>query len=114
MVDNLIDNTFALENGKAIVLIKDFFKKELPSFEMINLFDKGSYYGFRVEYKSKNIDLIFSGSNRGLEYEIFIDKKQYSLLNYDEKMKDVYACSEKNLKYTFSVLKRFLGNYISL
>lgn len=62
-----------------------------------------------MEYTSPNVTLIFSGSARGLEYEIFIDQIQYSLLSYDERMKEIYACSKKNLTYTLLVIERFLN-----
>lgn len=108
MVDNLIDNRFPLDNDKALDLIKVFFKTELPKFELIEFFNKGSYYGFCIKYKLKNIEISLGSPRGGLEYEIFIDGKQYSLFSYDERLKEVYTCSEKNLRFTLSILKQFL------
>lgn len=112
MVDDLIDNSFPLDNDKALDLIKAFFKTELSNFKLIEFFNKGSYYGFGIKYKLKNIKINLGSPRGGLEYEIFIDGKQYSLFSYDERLKGVYTCSEKNLRFTLSVLKQFLHSSV--
>lgn len=110
MVNSLIDNQFPIDNDKALNLIKDFFNRELTHFSLIESYNKGNYYGFGIKYKYKNIEINLYSPKGGLDYEIFVDDKQYPLSNHDERLKEIYVCSEKNLKYTLSVFKQFINS----
>ncbi|MGB4774873.1 MAG: hypothetical protein WBP45_06865 [Daejeonella sp.] len=109
MVEELLDNQFFLEPEKALELIKNFFKKELPSFELIKIYNNGGFYGFGAEYKLNNIEVMLGGERGGLDYKILINSKQYSLVNFDERMSNIYSGSKRNYLFVFRVLKRFLS-----
>lgn len=108
MVRNFVDNTFAWNGNEALDFIRKFFSENLSDFkeEDSDLGDR--YVGFKVEFKSKDVIIKFSNPKGELNYEIFINGKQYSLLSYDERMKEVYVCSKINLELTLSILLKFL------
>lgn len=107
MVDEIIDNKSPIDNDKALDLIKNYFKTELPEFQLIESFNKGNYFGFGLKYKSKTMEVNFASPRGGLEYEIFVEGNQHSLLSYEPKLRQVYICSDKNLRFLLSVVKQF-------
>ena len=112
MENNILDNSFPLESKKSLTLIKSFFEAELPDFKLTSVDDGDKYNGFNIKYESSNTQVKFTNPRGGLDYDLFIDGKQYSLAKYDERMKEVYVCSEKNLKFTLSILKKFITKKI--
>lgn len=109
MVNFVVDNKTPLENKDALLQIKNFFCRELPYFELSEEFDgDNNYNGFRIQYEKKEGIIVLSSSWRGMEHEIVIDGKVFSLLNFEPQMRDILSCSETNLNFTLSVLKRFI------
>ena len=110
MVNFIACNKKPLDNKEALRLIKNFFKTELTYYELIDEYDsENSYNGFRIKYVKQEDSITISNSWRGMEHEIVINGKAFSLLNYEPKMKEVLSCSYTNLNFTLAVLKKFIG-----
>lgn len=109
MVNFVADNKTSLENKEALLKIKKFFYEELPNFELSEEFDSESNYnGFRIQYVNKGNIIVLSSSWRGMEHEILINDKVFSLLNFEPQMREILSCSITNLNFTLVVLKRFI------
>lgn len=108
MVEELFDNGFFMDSDKALELIQFLFESELPSFELVKVFDEGIYFG--AEYKKDNVEIRFGGERGGFEHKTMINGQQYSLLNFDDRMKNIYSASEKNYRFAFDILKYFLAD----
>lgn len=105
-----INNGKFLNPEESLVLIQSEMAKLLPQFKLNNLIDNGEYDGYGVEYIFNGIKIFIGGEKGGLDYKIFTDEIQQSLLNFNPTMKKMYAASEENYKITIEVIRDFLGS----
>lgn len=113
MVRNNIDNSTAWNGNDAINFIRNFFRENLPYLKEIHCNQGDKYEGFNIEFSSRSIIVKFSNPKGELNYEVFVNGKQQSLLSYNEIMKEVYVCSKINLELILDVLVTFLKEQVN-
>ncbi|NOU17152.1 MAG: hypothetical protein HOO91_06295 [Bacteroidales bacterium] len=95
-------NSFSNANNYLVV---DFFRRNLPSYVFLSETSHGSYWG--VTYAEGDIEIRIGG-DIGFGIDIFIDKKEYHLWQYDRSVNSAMDTTEKNILYQLDVLKKFL------
>lgn len=116
MVEKLIDNKYDFENAElAFVFMKENIEICFPDFFIIDssfsLSSNGSYsrFGFfYFVYHRNDIEFKLECERGVLLHEIKINDSVSRLHSYEHRMKDVLACSKKNIVFTLSVLKRWI------
>ena len=103
-----INNGKFLNPEESLLLIQTEMAKVLPQFKSDSLINNGEFDGYGVEYIFNNIKIFIGGEKGGLDYKIFSDGIQQSLLSYNSVMKKIYAASEENYKITIEVIRNFL------
>lgn len=110
-IDNLFDNKYIMNFNAALNLIKSFFTSNLPSFKLINEYNKSTGY-WGIKYCYNEILVSISCDKGGLEKVIIIDGKEFPLWQFDRRMVNVETASEKNIIFTLNVIKRFFDTSI--
>jgi hypothetical protein len=116
MVEKLIDNKYNFENAElAFAYMKDSVGKIFPEFVLIDSnfsLSSNSYFSkfgfFYLKYQRNNIEFKLECEKGVLLHEINISNSIIKLHSFDDRMNEVLACSEKNIQFTLSVLKRFI------
>lgn len=109
MVNDFFDNQYILDTEEALLIIEDFFNKELKGFTLKNKYnDHSGYWGFEYVRDESNIKI---ESGKGvLEPSITISNTKYALSQFDKNMKEVKVSSKKNILYTLDVIKHFFND----
>lgn len=107
--DQLFDNKYGMPFDEAISLIKSYFALEFPIFNLVAEYNESAgYWGLKYNYDGMTV---FISCGRGmLETQLLKNEKEISLLEFDERMKNIKVASEKNIRFTLSVIKNYLKN----
>ncbi len=88
-------------------IIKDFFKKNLSNFSLVEEYSYSRYWGVIYIYKNLKIKI---DEEKGIMIDIFIDDTQYSLWQYDRRVINKSKLTEENVLFQLNILKNFLLN----
>ncbi|MEO6720795.1 MAG: hypothetical protein ABIN67_10520 [Ferruginibacter sp.] len=104
---DLFDNRYVMDFDEALHLVKYFFGKELPLFAIQEEYNKNNgYWGARYLHSGQSV---FIGGDRGyLATKISVHDKTVSLSDFDPLMNEVKVASEKNIRFTLEVIKRYI------
>ena len=100
-----IKNNDPLHSESLNSIVVDYFKTNLPTFILEDQTSYGPYWG--VTYSNKNIEIIVGG-DIGFGINIFIDKTEFHLWQYDKTVNNAMNTNEKNILIQLDILKRFL------
>jgi hypothetical protein len=90
-------------------IVIEYFSVNLPSFVLMNETSHGPYWG--VTYSAGDLEIKIGG-DVGFSVDIIIDKKKYSLWQYDRRVNNATETNNENIFYQLNVLKRFLSETI--
>lgn len=93
-----------------IELIKNYFKNNLPNYQIISESSHDPYWS--VKFSNKEIEINIAG-DIGFAIEIYIDNSKYDLWQYERSVNDAMKTSDKNILYQLDVLKRFLSESLT-
>lgn len=88
-----------------INFIIEYFKKNLPQFNLTSEFSNGPYWG--IKFSNVEIEIVIEG-DIGFGVEIIIESKKYPLWQYDKRVNEAMQTNQKNLQFQLDILKNFL------
>jgi hypothetical protein len=87
-------------------IVKDFSKKYLPQFSLIQEYTYSPYWTMIYAYEYIKITI---HGEIGVSIDVFIEDSNYPLWQYDRSVLNKFATIEEEILYQLNVLKRFLN-----
>jgi hypothetical protein len=107
MVENLIDNRFALTYSKTIELVEKLFVKYAINIEIVKKDNFGM--SFNISYKLNKLAHLILKSERGyINYDFLVNDKKVDLVSYEPLLSKIEVTSEKNIRLLINVISNYL------
>jgi hypothetical protein len=106
---DLFENKYIMDYGEAIKLVKSFFQKEMPLFELTEEYNLSSGY-WGVRYANTKAEIFIGGERGLLDVKVLSENKLVVLSESEPLILNVEVASEKNIRFTLGVINRFFNN----
>jgi hypothetical protein len=108
-MNDLFENKWGMGPEDAINLIKSFFSEHLQQLTLTDEYNlKTGYWG--VQYEFQKISITIKCDRGFLDKWIFVDGNKVSLTDFEPLMENAKMGSEKNIRFTLGVIKRYVEN----
>ncbi len=108
-INDLFENKWGMMPEDAINLIKSYFAEHLQHFTLIDEYNlKSGYWG--VKYVFKRISITIKCDRGFLDKWVFVDGNKVSLTDLEPLIENAKMGSEKNIRFTLGVIKRYAEN----
>jgi len=108
-INDLFENKWLMMSEDAIAFIKSYFVEYLQHFSLIEEYNlKSGYWG--VKYLFNGISITIKCDRGFFDTLIFVNDNKVSLTDFEPLMENAKMGSEKNIRFTMGVIKRYIEN----